>query len=155
MNIPEEDHVVRHAPYSKLIRDKDDNTIGVLPQAFELRLEAGESYLSVNWLEYFSDGKSSRIEALVKDFRAVRKKSGARVGTNSAFCIGNVDDTLSTCTSCGFNKVRIVYEKPSRSNPNKSHSKIIRLPPNDDDLLSLFASSIFNNLVMNTDIPST
>jgi hypothetical protein len=50
-NLPDEDHVVRYVPWGRLRRDEDENVLGFLPQAFQLRQE--EDYLSVNWLQYY------------------------------------------------------------------------------------------------------
>lgn len=152
MNLPKEDHVVRYAPFQRLHRDEDDNIIGVLPQAFELRLNDEEKYLSVNWLEYFEGDREYNIESTVKNFRESRRLIGGRTGKKSAFCIGNVGKILETCVTCKFPRVRIVYENPKESSTNKSHSKIIRLPENDTALLELFAHEVFNDLVFNSDI---
>lgn len=151
MDLPREDHVLRFVPPSRLHRDEDDNVIGVLPQAFELRLHQDEKYLSVNWLEYFKGDFDSNIEATVSSFRESRKAINARMPKRSAFCIGNVGKVLDTCIACKFPKVRIVYEKQN-STHNKSHSKIIRLPENDADLLDLFANDVFDRIVFNADI---
>ena len=42
MDLPKDNHVLRYAPFTRLHRDEDDNVIGVLPQAFELRLYRDE-----------------------------------------------------------------------------------------------------------------
>ena len=47
-NLPDEHHVIRNVSWRRLRRDEDDNVLGFLPQAFQLR--ADEEYLSVNWL---------------------------------------------------------------------------------------------------------
>ena len=49
-NIPPSHRIARHVPWARLLRDGDDNILGVLPQAYQLRED--EEYLSVNWLEF-------------------------------------------------------------------------------------------------------
>jgi hypothetical protein len=50
-NLPDEDHVMRYVSWARLRRDEDDNILGFLGAAFQLRPD--EESLSVNWLEYF------------------------------------------------------------------------------------------------------
>jgi hypothetical protein len=143
-NLPNEDHVMRYVSWGKLRRDGDDNVLGFLGEAFKLRPD--ETYLSVNWIEYFGfeGDREAQIQASVKTFRKT-----LNVGTKSAFGIGNVAKIKELCRARNVN-VRIVNEP--RDN-NKSHSSIRRLPRDDVMLLDALAADAFLELIHNTAIP--
>lgn len=73
--LPDGDHIMRHIPWSKLRKDENDNVLGFLPQAFQLRPQ--ENSLSVNWLEFFDGNHAARTKKLsrncVKPSTSVRK----------------------------------------------------------------------------------
>lgn len=140
-SLPSTDHVARHAPWKRLRRDEDDNVLGLLPQAFELRPE--ELGLSVNWLEYFSGSRSDQLQAIAQDVRAKRK-----IGPQSAFGIGNVGELESQCNDLGV-PVNVVYWP---TDGNLSHSRI-QNTKNDIELLALIAEEVFTEFVQNKDIP--
>jgi len=140
-NLPDEDHVMRYVPWTKLRRDENEHVIGFLPQAFELREE--EQSLSLNWLEYFSGDRNQRIRESVNMFRGIRK-----VGAKSAYGIGNVRHIKEVCDSNGA-RVRIVYE-PDRE--NRAHSEIRRLPRDDLGLLDALATQAFVELVRDAEV---
>lgn len=141
-NLPDEDHVMRHVPWKKLRRDEDDNVLGFLPQAFELRPD--EEALSVNWVEFFSD-PATRVRDSVWAMRKARDAGG-----KSAFGIGNVGKIKETCLARGI-RVRILHE-PRGNEP--AHAGIRRLPPDDLTLLAALAEDAFTEMVRNADIPS-
>ena len=140
-NLPDTDHVMRYVPWARLRKDENENVIGILPQAFELRPE--EESLSVNWLEYFDGDRGRRIRDSVEMFRSTRN-----VGKKSAFGIGNVGKIKETCGANGAS-VRVVYE-PETNNP--AHSAIRRLPRDDLVLLEVLAADTFVELVRNADV---
>jgi hypothetical protein len=133
---------MRHASWTRLRKDEEDNILGFLPDAF--RRNENHLSLSVNWLEYFGGNRRSQIEACVKMFR-----NTITVRPKSAFGIGNVGKIKEVCRSNGAN-VRIVHE-PEENNP--SHAGIRRLPSDDFTLLEALAADAFVELVHNTAIP--
>jgi hypothetical protein len=139
-NLPDQDRVMRHVPWKKLRRDGDDNVLGFLPTAFELRPD--EDSLSVNWIEYFPD-PATRVRDCIWAMRRARKAGG-----QSAFAIGNVGKIKDTCLKQGY-RVRIVHE-PNDNEP--AHSAIRRLPRDDLTLLAALADDAFVEMVRNTDI---
>lgn len=139
--MPDEDHVMRNVPWSRLRRDEDDNVLGFLPEAFQLRPD--EEWLSVNWMEFFTD-PVTRVRDAVWAMRKSRD-----IGAKSAFAIGNVGKIKHTCLAHGA-KIRIVYE-PEENNP--AHSGIRRLPRDDLILLEALANDAFADMVKNADIP--
>jgi hypothetical protein len=141
-NLPNDDHVMRYVPWTRLRKDEDDNVLGFLPQAFQLRPE--EEGLSVNWVEYFSNPATRRRECVW----AMRKARS--VGGKSAFAVGNVGKIKATCLASGA-MVRIVHE-PRDGEP--SHSAIRRLPYDDLSLLAALAEDAFVEMVRNADIPN-
>jgi len=140
-NLPDEDHVMRYVPWSRLRKDEDENVIGILPQAFALKEE--EQTLSLNWLEYFSGDRDQRIRDSVSMFRR-----GMRVGAKSGYGVGNVGQIKEVCESYGA-RVRIVYEPEA---DNLSHSEIRRLPRDDLSLLDALAAQAFVDLVRDAEV---
>lgn len=132
---------MRHVSWSRLLKDADNNVLGFLPQAFDLR--PTEPALSVNWLEYFSGDRKSQISACVKQFRDSR-----HVSPKSAFGVGNVGKIQRTCMELGA-KVRIVYA-PSKVNP--AHAELRNLPRDELALLEALAADVFTEMIHNTDI---
>jgi hypothetical protein len=143
-NLPDEDHVIRYVPWRRLRKDEDDNVLGFLPQAFQLRPE--EEYLSVNWVEYYDGDREGQIRLSVWAMRDSFEKLGAK----SAFAIGNVAHIKKTCQGFG-GRVRVVDEPDLPKNPG--HSAIRRLPPDDLNLLDALAADAFTDRVNNIDIP--
>lgn len=141
-NLPDEHHVMRYVPWSRLRKDEDENIIGFLPQAFELRPE--DESLSVNWLEYFNGDRETRIQASVKVFRNTRT-----VGKKSAFGIGNIKKIKEVCSANGA-RVRIVYEPDEPD--NLAHSAIRYLPRGDLSILEALAADAFLELVRAADV---
>ncbi len=148
--LPDEDRVVRNVSWTKLLRDEDDNVLGFLPVAFELKSDETtsnglEQSLSVNWLEYFTDPKM-RISDCILAMRKARN-----LGSKSAFAVGQVGRVKQVCLARGF-KVRVIYEP---EDGNLSHAGIRRLPPNDLSLMDALATEAFlsSEMVMNSDIP--
>lgn len=141
-NLPDEDHVMRYVPWTRLRKDEDDNVLGFLGDAFKLK--PNEDHLSVNWLEYFDGDRDMKIQASVRVFRNTMD-----IGGKSAFGIGNVSKIKEVCRANGAN-VRIVYEP---RDDNKSHSGIRRLPRDDFTLLEALAADAFVELIHNAAVP--
>ena len=139
--LPDEDCVMRYVPWARLRKDENENVVGFLGQAFELRL--GEPELSVNWLEYFDEDRDKQIRESVKIFRSSRT-----VGAKSAYGIGNVAQIKRTCGASGTS-IRIVYD-PEDNNP--SHSVIRHLPRDDSSLFEALATDAFTELVLNSSV---
>lgn len=134
-------HVMRHVPWARLRRDADDNVIGFLPQAFELR--EAEQALSVNWVEYHDGGSGDAKAACVKTFREmldIKKKS--------AFGVGNVGKIGAIRGSTG-KSIRTIY---SPTNGNKSHSLMQGKPIEELAVQEMLATEIFTQLIKNSDI---
>jgi len=144
-NLPDEDHVIRYVPWGRLRRDEEDNILGFLPQAFQLRPE--EDYLSVNWLEYHDGDRERQIRLSVWDMRASFEKP---LGAKSAFAISNVAQVKKTCQGFG-SRVRVIHEPDLPKNPG--HSAIRQLPRDDLNLLDAMAADAFTDRVSNIDIP--
>lgn len=140
-DLPDQDHVIRHVPWSKLRKDEDENVIGFLPQAFELRPE--EAYLSANWLEYFGGDHEQRIREAV---RAYRKKVTVR--KRAHFGIANIGKLKEVCRSSGAT-VRIAYW-PTTDHP--SHAAIRNYPREDLSLFEAMAVDAFAESVRNADV---
>lgn len=144
-NLPDEDHLIRYVPWGRLRKDEDDNVLGFLPQAFQLRPD--EDYLSVNWVEYYDGDRESQIRLSVW---AMRNSFEKPLGAKSAFAIGNVAHIKKACEGFG-SRVRVVHEPDLPKNPG--HSAIRRLPRDDLNLLDALAADAFTDRVNNIEIP--
>lgn len=140
--LPDDHHVMRFVPWARLLKDEDDNVLGFLPEAFQLR--EGEDALSVNWLEHFAGSHQDRICYSVRAFRA-----SVQVGKKSAFGVANVKKVKDICRAHEAS-VRIVFA-PSRNNP--AHSLIKHLPRDDLELFDELAENAFTELVLNSSVP--
>lgn len=148
-NLPDDDHVMRYASWSKLRKDENDNVLGFFSEAFKLR--EGESSLSLNWLEYFKGTRDEKIRQSVEMFRRVRE-----VGKKSAFGVANVKHIKEVCAANGASRVRVVYEPEAAKDgkpANPAHSGIRHLPRDDMGLLEALASEAFADLVRNSEVP--
>lgn len=144
MNLPDQDHVIRHVPWTRLLRDENDNILGFLPQAFALRpIEESIKSISVNWLEYFDGDHATRTKKSIRGLRTTKP-----IGGKSAFGIGNISNIKEICKKNGA-LVKIVYA-PTDDNP--SHSVIRHLPKDDLSLLRALATDAFCEIVLNADV---
>ncbi|MCQ8118984.1 hypothetical protein [Methylomonas rosea] len=151
--IPLDDHIIRYIPWAKLLKDEDDNVIGILGTAFKLReateTRAAEKYLSATWLEYFPNNGESN-EQITAAIRAMRA-SNIDVKPKSGFSIGKVSNIQSACIQSNANAVRIVY---APSDSNKAHVAVNKFPCDDAGLCNLLAEEAWAQLILNCDIPA-
>jgi hypothetical protein len=69
-DVPNTDHVARYCNPQRVIRDPNTHAItGVFPQAFALRPEIKESYLSTHWMESFAIDIDAQFQAVVGALR--------------------------------------------------------------------------------------
>jgi hypothetical protein len=146
--LPDDNRVIRNVPWKKLRKDEDDNVLGFLPIAFELKPDETtstgfEESLSVNWQEYFKNPET-RLRDCIWAMRKARN-----LGGKSAFAIGQVGGVKRVCQDRGF-RVRVLYEP---EDGNLSHAGIRRLPLNDLMLMDALATEAFTERIMNSDIP--
>jgi len=111
-SLPDEQHVMRHVSWVRLERDENDNVLGFLPAAFELR--DGEDYLSVNWLEYYEQAHADNVTACIASVRSVLPAKKARFGVAQVA-------KVKTLAKHSNKPVRIVY---ASSPKNLSHSAL-------------------------------
>ena len=142
--LPDNDHVVRYVPPSKLRRDGDDKVVGFLHSAFELR--EGEPSLSVSQLEFFQGDRSTQIVECV-----TANRISIKVKPSSAFAIGKVGKfkEIGQRQTSG-SSLKIVFT-PTGSNP--SHTSVQKLPRDEFALFETFAVEVFVERIMNAAIP--
>lgn len=140
-----EHDVVRYVPWSKLRRDGDDNVLGFLPSAFQLR--DWETELSVSWLQCFYGDRQAQVADCVK-----ANRKSLTVGPSSAFAIGNVGKLKQVgSTQASGRAIKVVFT-PSNNNP--AHTSIQKLPRDELLLLETLATEVFTEMVFNASIPS-
>ncbi|NKJ34089.1 hypothetical protein [Rhizobium sp. SG570] len=132
----DDERIVRFVPWSKLRRDEDDNVIGVLPQAFELR--ADEDYLSATWCEYYNGTDSEQLRCAIEAIR----NSDLTVGPKARFAVGVVGEIRAIVEAPqAAKKLRIIHE-PEDDNP--AHAAVRHWPREDLGVLELLASSVWS-----------
>lgn len=142
--IPFEHHLMRYVPFSKLIRDDDDNVIGVLGEAFKLR--PSEEYLSATWVQFHLKGDLQRdIEAAVHTIRASELKPTPK----SAFVTGKVEGIDAACRAKG-RKIRFIHEREA---DNEAHAALRHWPNEMPELFDRLASVEWSSIVLNKDVP--
>lgn len=131
--VPNDSHVMRYVRKRLLRRDENDNVIGILPQALELR--EGETYLSVTWLEHFDPRYD---QGLIQAADAIGRQ--LIVKPTDGFSTTAVGDFYDICERFD-EKVRVLHEP---ENPeNTGHVAIRRFPRDKFDLFGMLASDAF------------
>lgn len=105
--LPEAATVARYVGYSKLRRDADDNVLGVLHTAFELR--PNETYLSAAHLDHFTGSREEKLSAL----KIAYDPHPLKVKANGAFALGYVGSIKATCAS--FDRPVRIVNAPSKN----------------------------------------
>lgn len=89
-DVPNTDHVARYCNPQRVMRDPQTGAIiGVFPQAFALRPEIKESYLSTHWMEFFELDVDAQFQAVVAALRNKLKivRPEAAVARLNAGCV--------------------------------------------------------------------
>lgn len=143
--LPTEHSIVRNASWAKLRKDDNDpeKVIGVLGEAFKMR--AVDTYLSTTSLEYFPGDRQAQIVGAVRAMRA----SNLNISPKSGFAIGNVGKIAAAAAKSYT--LRILHE-PSAD--NKAHVAVRRFPRDDMELFELLASTVWSEVVLNSDVPA-
>jgi hypothetical protein len=141
--LPFDHHIVRYVPWGKLRKDENDQVLGVLGEAFQLR--PTEKALSTTWLEYFAGDRPAQITAAVQAIRASKLSPGGKSG----FAITKVAALSKACEVRTNRKIRVVHEP---EDDNKAHVSVRQFPRDDMELLELLAADVWSELVMNSEI---
>jgi hypothetical protein len=141
--LPNNDRIARYVGYSKLRRDKDDNAIGVLHTAFELR--PGDAYLSAAHLDHFAGADLQKLSSM----KIAYDPHPLEIRQNGAFTVGQVGAIKESCE--GFSRpVRIVNA------PSKTLSCYVQVRQFKSDLLELLdalASDSWREFTLVKNIP--
>jgi hypothetical protein len=133
-NVPDDHHLVRYVPFGRLDKDQDNNVIGYLPQAFEMRPD--EDALSVNWAERAGGSLGTRLRRTAEFIRDTQKSK--TLGKKGRLAILNVARVKEVCLGHG-RRVRIVHDPIPGNDP---HSGIRQLPRDELDLLDAIANEV-------------
>lgn len=123
--LPDEHRVLRYVPWSKLRKDENDNVLGVLGEAFQLRAEK-DSYLSVTWCEYYHGASDECLRCAAE---AIRKSRN--VGPKGQFAVAQVG-LLKGFMQRAEIPIRVLHQ-PEPDNP--AHAAILRWPREEFELL--------------------
>lgn len=151
-NIPEADHILRHARqrHLKWELDSKGKPVAILrcfPDLFKLRNSPEfirkhgepEQALSVNWIEFFDGDSKDQLQQTVKDFRSVIK-----IKKSEAFAKLNVGEFKGVCKKHSA-KVRIIPD--AKKSTIKSHSSITQLPQDNAMLFNDLCNLAFDSLI--------
>ena len=147
--IPDDQHIVRCVPYSKLRRDEDGNVVGFTFSAFTLR--PNETYLSATWAEH-ARPVGTHDEQVTAAVHAMRN-SDFTPGPRAGFAIGIVGD-IKAATKLKLPRAASILHEPDGG--NESHAALRGWPPGQSDVTGLFellAAEVWSPRVMNADIP--
>ncbi len=143
INVPDESDLLRHVPWAKLRKDGEENVVGVLYSAFQLRDD--ESGLSVTWLDYFTGTDEEKFHASVAEFSKSYKPS-----PKSAFALCNAGK-IRALTAKSSNNIRIITVDDDN---NLAHAEIRRLNQ-EMELLELLATEGVSSFVQKSQLPES
>lgn len=147
--LPDQDHVMRFASWSKQIIDPDTEvSSGPSPAAFELRA-SDEGGLSVTWVEYFGAfGPETRASAAAAHRETLKEK---RLPPKAIFAWAEVA-AIKQAGDEYRKGLRVVHD-PVDGNPG--HAEIRHFTDEDLDLLDYMSSAVFTEFatVKNMGVP--
>lgn len=125
LNLPDDDHIVRYVPWTKVDKDANDNVRGILWTAYQRRDD--EDGLSVNWLE------RTGCEDLEAQLRATVSllETAMTVKRKARLAVSGVRQFKSVCAAHEA-RVRIVHIPEGDNEP---HSEIRQIPKEDQRLM--------------------
>jgi hypothetical protein len=132
--IPSQHHVSRYCTKKGLSEESGMPT----GAAFMIRRDRGETYLSVNWLEFFAVLNKDQQVHEVRTIFAAKMKGG--IGAQAKFCIARVRD-IEQCFPSSADEIKVLHE-PEPFDP--SHAGIFGFDSNEGDMLLAVALSRLN-----------
>lgn len=133
-DLTDEEHFVRLCSRQKQIRDEDGKLLGVTWEAFSLRVDRNETYLSGALLECFAGDQATQMKAVLKAMGA----GGLKFGDNHAVALCEA----GVMRKCGDQQKRRLRVRHEPKKANSSYSAVRGLPADNSDteLLSLLAA---------------
>ncbi len=136
-DVLQEHHVARYCNSQVVDRDPENNAIrGVFPQAFELKTNRGEEYLSLCQFEYFAGTLDAQFKSVLMVFR----DKIANVRSASAIVRLNCGAILAAGTSRGHS----LRMRDRSSDKNRGYAGLEGMPKDnsDLDLLGILANKL-------------
>jgi hypothetical protein len=128
-DIPADEHVARHCNHQRVIRDRVTKQItGIYPQAFELRPQLKETYLSVNHFECLRGTLAAQFKEILAILRTKRS-----CGKDSALARLNAGEIIT----CGQERGHSLRLRASGSRNDPSYVQLLGLPLDNSDQLLL------------------
>ena len=145
--ILDDDHVLRWASFTKLIRDPETNEVtGVAPIAFRLKAEKGETYLSCAHVEHYGGDHASMVSAAAKGMQVAQPEMIKRTG---AFAVGRVGAVKQVARTHNGSVV-LVLKAPKWTNP--AYAKVSGIEAADTLLHEILAASAWGTFVKADDV---
>ena len=138
--VPDTDHLARRVSYTKQLRDAEDNLLGCMSAAFELRPD--EKFLSATWLEFFVGKRHEQIAQSI-----VATAGGSKLPKSTAFAIGNVKKIKKACEIGGV-RIRVINEPDGN---NLAHVALKHWPRDEQELLAIIAGDAWSETVLAKD----
>jgi hypothetical protein len=132
--IVDEHHVVRHCKKRNLVV-RDDKIVDIFPEAFLLREDKDETYLSANYVEYFAGSRDVQIKSCLSDLHITPKPKDGLMRLN-----------VGEMKSAGLRQ-NVKLQVLHKGGTSSSYSGIFGMPrdPQDRVLASLLASLAKND----------
>lgn len=136
--VPDSDHVARYCNPQRVIRDPRTLAVtGVRPQAFELRPEIKETYLSTYWME-FPPSDQATVDTQFRTVLTTLRRKHPNVRSNGAFARLNAGRIVQSGSSRGHS-IRVLC-RSKRSDPGYTGVYGMPLDSSDSILLAELAN---------------
>jgi hypothetical protein len=131
--VPDSDHVARYCNPQRVIRDPRTLAVtGVRPQAFELRPEIKETYLSTYWME-FPPSDQATVDTQFRTVLTTLRRKHPNVRSNGAFARLNAGRIVQSGSSRGHS-IRVLC-RSKRSDPG--YTGVYGMPLDNSDSILL------------------
>lgn len=124
----DQEDVARHLPKRLIIWDRKDRTktLGCFPDAFRLRKERNEKYLSAAKPNHYDGNIAEQVSEIAK----AMIESGYELRAGSGFTVGNVGKIKACCQTPQVEMLSV----PKSGRP--AYVEVWNIPQEDDDLLA-------------------
>jgi hypothetical protein len=133
-DLADNEHFVRRCSRQKQIRNKEGEIIGISWEAFALRIEINETYLSGAFLEHHNGSREEQLKECVRSMRA----TGLPILPQHVLAACNA----GAVRGCGEQRSRTLRVRHEPNKKNRAYATIRELPLDnaDAELLEILAA---------------
>ena len=136
-DISDGEHLARYVRRKSIITDRKDRStiLGCFPDAFRLRADRNEQYLSTARMETYEGTPEEQVSAIL----TAMEVCGFKIEKGSGFVVGNVGRIKSVCAS--FRALHLPkYRRPA-------YAEAWGVPQDDNLLLERIGRFFWNNII--------